>query len=249
VSRTAVGYSLGYLWVVRTPGVDPQTGKRILLNQNGDPIYYQFYAPAGQFNYTKADGTRYNNPDGTARTITQAADAVMYGNVLPKQYGGFDNTFRYKGFEVNVLLTYQTGFYVYYGTNAGLHDQRFWNNAVDVLTAWKKPGDITTVPKPVYGDNVSNGSALPMSYNVFKGDFVKLKGLTLAYSLPQSILNKGKIASARLYVSGQNLAIWTKYPGPDPEVSSNGNGTTNQGIDRNTVANARTLLLGLNISL
>jgi hypothetical protein len=171
----------------------------------------------------------------------------MRANTIPKQLGGWDNTFRYKDFELNVLMTYQLGFYVYYGSNAGLHDQRFWNNAVDVLTAWKKPGDITTVPKPVYNDNVSNGSGLPMDYNIFKGDFVKLKTVTLSYSFPARVINKVKISSARLFLSGQNLAIITKYPGPDPEVSSNGNSNTSQGVDRNTIANARTLVIGLNI--
>jgi len=124
---------------------------------------------------------------------------------------------------------------------------RFWNNHVDVLTAWSKPGDVTTVPRPVYGDNVSNGSGLPMSYNAFKGDFVKLKNVTLSYTFAQSLLNKVKISSARLFVSGQNLAIFTKYPGPDPEVSSNGTSNTAQGVDRNTIANGRTILFGLNI--
>jgi hypothetical protein len=57
-----------------------------------------------------------------------------------------------------------------------------------------------------------------------------------------------KISSARVYISGQNLHIFTKYPGPDPEVSSNGNGNTNQGIDRNTIANARTITIGVNVS-
>jgi len=49
-------------------------------------------------------------------------------------------------------------------------------------------------------------------------------------------------------VAGQNLAIITDYPGPDPEVSSNGNGATNQGIDRNTIANGRNFVIGLNIT-
>ena len=240
VSRTAVGYSLGYLWVVRNAGVDPATGRRILLNNLGNPVLYQFYAPAGQFNWSNPDGTQH-------RPLTQAADAVMYGNVIPKQYGGWDNTFRYRDLELNVLFTYQTGFYVYYGTNAGLHDQRFWNNHVDMLTAWQKPGDITNIPKPVYNDNISNGSGLPMSYNVFKGDFVKLKNITLTYTLPSTLLSKIKVTTARVYVSGQNLAVFTKYPGPDPEVSSNGNGTTNQGIDRNTVANARNIVFGISV--
>ena len=83
--------------------------------------------------------------------------------------------------------------------------------------------------------------------NVFKGDFAKLKNLTLGYTLPASVLQKTKLSSIRFYVSGQNLAIVTKYPGPDPEVSSNGNTTTGQGVDRNTAGNARTVLVGLNI--
>jgi len=246
VSRTAVGSPVGMIWVVRNGGVDPGTGRRILINSVGNKVLYQFYAPAGQFNYSNPDGTKYTSPKGST-TVTQAEDGVMVGNTNPKQFGGWENNFRYKNFELNVLLTYQFGYYVYYGTNAGLHDQRFWNNAKDVLTAWKKPGDITTVPRPVFNDNISNGSGLPMSYNVFKGDFVKIKDVSIGYNFPTSILSRANIASARFYVSGQNLHIFTKYPGPDPEVSSNGNGNTNQGIDRNTVANARTIVVGINI--
>ena len=150
---------------------------------------------------------------------------------------------------MSALVTYQTGFYLYYGTNAGLHDQRWWNNASDVLTdAWAQPGDVgKKYARPVYGDNVSNGSALPIDVNVFKGDFVKIKSLTFSYTIPKSLLEKSKLSSVRLYITGNNLAIFTKYPGPDPEVSSNGNSTTGQGVDRNTAANARTVTVGLNI--
>jgi TonB-dependent starch-binding outer membrane protein SusC len=246
VNRTKVGYPLGYLFVVRSAGVDPATGRRIFINSAGNKVLYQFVAPAGQFNYSNPDGTRYVGPGG-ATSISQGADGVYYQNTIPKIYGGFDNTFRYKGFDLNILLTYQADFYVYYGTNAGLHDQRFWNNHVDVLTAWKKPGDVTSIPKPVYLDNVSNGSAIPMDINVFKGDFVKLRNVTLSYNLPKNILDKVKLNNLRFYVSGQNLAIWSKYPGPDPEVSSNGNSTTGQGVDRNTIGNARTITVGLNV--
>jgi TonB-linked SusC/RagA family outer membrane protein len=251
VSRTAVGYSLGYLWLVRNGGVDPTTGRRILLNKAGQQVLYSFYqnTAAGIYNWINPDGTRYSEPGQPVGVgVTQAKDGVMFGNTIPKVYGGWDNTFRYKEFDLNVLLTYQFGFWVYYGTWAGLHDQRFWNNHRDVLGAWSKPGDVATVPKPMYGDNVSNGSALPMSYNAFKGDFVKVKNITLAYNFPAKLANKAKLASARIFVAGQNLAIITDYPGPDPEVSSNGNGNTNQGIDRNTIANGRNFVIGLNIT-
>jgi TonB-linked SusC/RagA family outer membrane protein len=246
VNETLPGYSIGYLWVIRTGGVDPATGKRIFINSAGTPVYYQNVAPAGQFQYANADGTKYVGPGG-ATAISQGNDAVLYKNTQPKQYGGFSNTFSYKGFSLDVLLTYQLGFYVYYGTNAGLHDQRFWNNAVDVLDIWKKAGDVAKYPKSIYGDNVSNGSAMPLDINVFKGDFVKLKNLSLSYSLPKTILDKIKVSSIRMYVSGQNLAIITKYPGPDPEVSSNGTANNGQGVDRNTGVNARVITVGLNV--
>ncbi len=246
VNRTAVGYSLGSAWLVRSGGVDPATGSRVLLNAAGKKILYRFAPTSSQFQWSNEDGTRYNKTDGSANTINQRDDAVMY-NVIPKYVGGFSNNFKYKSFELDVLMTYQLGFYVYYGSNAGLHDQRFWNNHVDVLTAWKNPGDVTTVPRPVYGDNVSNGSGLPMDYNLFKGDFVKLKNLTLAYNIPSVVLGKLKVSNARFFVSGQNLAIITKYPGPDPEVSSNGNSASGPGVDRNTIANGRTITAGINI--
>ncbi len=247
VSRTAVGHSLGSLWLVRSAGVDPATGSRVLLNSIGNRVLYRFAPAAGQFNWSNPDGTRYNKPDGSANTINQTADAYMY-NAIPKFYGGLNNNFRYKNFDLDILLTYQGGNYVYYGSWAGLHDQRFWNNHVDVLNAWKKPGDIASVPRPVYGDNVSNGSALPMTYSLFKGDFIKLKNASLGYTLPQDLVSKARINSARFYVSGQNLFIFTDYPGPDPEVSSNGNTTSAPGVDRNTIANGRTITVGLNIT-
>lgn len=250
VNRTQVGKSLGYFWVIRTGGVDPGTGKRIFINSAGTKVYYQYYAPSGQYNYsTTSDGaTKYVSPTG-GTSITQAADAVLYKGAIPKIYGGFNNDFHYKNFDLNILITYQMGLNVYYGSNAGLHDQRWWENSTDVLTdAWKSKGDADKkYAKPVYGDNVSNGSAMPLDINVFNGNFAKLKNLTLGFTLPRSVLEKIKLASIRFYVSGQNLAIVTKYPGPDPEVSSNGNTTTGQGVDRNTAGNARTILVGLNI--
>jgi TonB-dependent starch-binding outer membrane protein SusC len=249
VNRTAVGYPAGYIWVVRSGGADPATGRRIFYNKTGNAILYRFGTlPAGEFNYQNTDGTRYNTQAGAANTINAAADAVMYANSNPKASGGFSNTFRYKGFDLDVLFTYQAGFSLYYGTNAGMFDQRFWNNSTAVLNGWRKFGDVTDIPKPVYGDNVSNGSGLPISFNVFKGDFIKLKNLTLGYNFPAEGLKKVKITNVRFWVGGQNLFIFTKYPGPDPEVSSNGNGSaTGQGVDRNTLANGRTMTVGLNI--
>jgi TonB-linked SusC/RagA family outer membrane protein len=248
VNRTAPGYSVGYLWVVRTGGVDAATGRRIFYNKAGRAVTYQHITPFvnGVSGPTMPQWTYMDN-GAVAPAITQGNDAVMYQNTQPKTVGGWSNNFRYKGFDLDVLLTYQLGFYVSYGSNAGLHDQRYWNNAVDVLGHWKKPGDQTDFVRPIYTDNVSYGNTIPIDFNMFKGDFVKLKNLTLGYTLPQSIMNRAKISRARIYVSGQNLAMITKYPGPDPEVSSNGVNAAGQGSDRNTVPNSRAIIIGLNL--
>lgn len=241
VNRSAPGYSVGYLYVVRTAGVDQATGRRIFLNGAGRAVTYQHIVPTGESNWTYLD-------DGSrAPAITQGNDAKMYKNTAPKFYGGFDNTFRYKGFDLNVMLTYQLGFYVSYGTNAGLHDQRYWNNAVDVLNRWTTPGQQTDFPRAIYGDNVSYGNTIPLDINVFKGDFLKLRNVGLGYTIPQSVLGKAGISNLRVYVAGQNLAILTKYPGPDPEVSSNGLTASGQGSDRNSGPNARTYTVGLSV--
>ena len=100
----------------------------------------------------------------------------------------------------------------------------------------------------MYGDNVSNGSSMPLDINVFKGDFVKLRTVQIGYTIPKTLTSRAKINNARFYVSGQNLAIMTDYPGPDPEVSTNGNSNTGSGVDRNTLANGRTITVGININ-
>jgi TonB-linked SusC/RagA family outer membrane protein len=238
-SITMPGNPIGMLFVTRTAGVDQASGRRVFLNAQGRQVLFQHVAPAGQSRFMYADGT-------VAPTVS-SADAIVYKNTHAKIFGGFENNLRFKNFELNALFTYQMGNWLYYGTQAGLRDQRFWNNEVGVLNRWQKAGDVTEFPRAVFGDNVSNGSSFPLDINVFKGDFIKLRTLTLGYNFPKNMLDKIKISNARFYVSGNNLLILTAYPGPDPEVSSNGNGTTNFGVDRNTVANQRTITVGINV--
>lgn len=235
-SITKPGYPIAMIFVTRTDGVDPATGRRIFINAAGRQVYFDFSA-----------AQRYKYADGTVAPSVGSQDAQIYKPTQVKNFGGFDNTFRFMGFELNTLFTFQTGGYVYYGTYAGLRDQRFWNNTVNVLRRWQKPGDETDMPRPVFGDNISNGSSFPLDVNVFKSDFFKLRTMTFAYNLPKAVVDKIRLNSVRLYATGTNLFIITDYPGSDPEVSSNGNGTTNFGVDRNSVVNGRSITFGLNI--
>jgi TonB-dependent starch-binding outer membrane protein SusC len=239
-SITKPGYSVGMIYVVETRGVDAATGRRIFVRADGTEILYNHAAPV-------ASRWTYRSNGQVAPAINPGLDQKIWKRTNPKYVGGFDNNFKIDNFEISALLTYQFDFYVYNGTRASVLDQRFWNNTTEVLKRWQKPGDVTNIPRVVYADNVSNGSAQPISENAQKGDFIKLRTLTLAYNLPVSLTSKAGLSSMRFYLSGQNLAMITKYQGPDPEVSSNGNGNTNQGIDRNTVGNALTITVGLNV--
>jgi TonB-linked SusC/RagA family outer membrane protein len=127
---TEIGKPLSNLYIVRTHGVDPATGRRIFVDGSGRDVYFDFY---GVNRWTYADGS-------VAPAISQSADAVNYAQAQPKGFGGFSNSFRYKNFDLNFLLTYQFGGNLYYGTGSGLLDQRFWNNSVDVLNRWTAPG-------------------------------------------------------------------------------------------------------------
>jgi len=241
-SISQVGGPLGMIYVVQTAGVDAASGRRIFIEKStGKKVLYQQVAPAGQFRYTYEDGTEAKNG------ISLANDASAYKNTQPKFSGGFDNTFRYKQFDLGLTFTYQLGFYIYYGTNSGLRDQRFWNNSTDMMRRWTTPGQVTDIPKVVAGDNVSNGSSFPIDVNVFKGDFLKLRTASLGYTLPVSFVSKAKIANARIYVSGNNLLILTKYPGSDPEVSSNGGSNSSGGVERNSVGNGRAFTAGISV--
>ena len=242
-----VGGSVGDLYIVKSAGVDPATGDRIFLNAAGQKVYYTFTGTTHYYVMGASGLTPYLTAAGGQNTINQAADASDYGNAVPKVVGGFSNTFHYKNFDMNLLFTYQLGFYVYYGTQATLTDQRFWNNSTIILDHWTTPGQVARYPKVVFGDNVSNGTSFPTDFNTYRGDFLKVKTINLGYTLPKNMLNKVGIRSVRVYVTGQNLLVFTKYPGPDPEVASNGTANSTPGVDRNTVGNGRTLTAGFSL--
>ena len=101
----------------------------------------------------------------------------------------------------------------------------------------------------VYGDNVSNGSALVISSNIEKGNFARLRNVQLGYTVKSDLLSKAKITGARFYVQVQNALLITNYSGIDPEISSNGSSNTAPGVDRNSIGQARTYTAGVSVNL
>jgi TonB-linked SusC/RagA family outer membrane protein len=241
-----VGESIGSFYAVRTEGVNPANGRRVFVLNDGTRVQYDHSAAN---KWTKvSDGTQ-------TRPANQALDAVVIGPALPKFFGGFDNTVRFKGFDLNILLYFSGGNYIYNGSKAGLHDNRSWNNAKDALNRWTKPGDDAEWPKVIFGDNISNGSGIVISNNVEKGDFIKGRNISLGYTIPKAVVGRINLSNIRLYASMLNAFTITGYSGFDPEVQANSGGSVQNeqvvngapSVDRNVAPLARTINVGLNI--
>jgi TonB-linked SusC/RagA family outer membrane protein len=241
VSITLPGYSVGMIYAIRTFGVDVLSGRRVFLDGSGRKVLYEQVPVYGKNQWEYEDGTK-------APAIATATDAVVYKNTTPKIYGGFTNTFTYKKLTLNTLFTYQFGGYMYYGTQGTLMDARFANNSTMILRRWRKPGDMTDVPKVQDGDFTSWGYSLPLTANVYSSDYIRLKNVTLSYTLPEKLTKRAQISDVSIFVSGQNLLLFTPYPGADPEVTSQDNSSATQGFDRNMMPNAKIYTVGLKVN-
>lgn len=230
LNRAQEGQPLGVFVGPEYAGVD---------GQNGDALYY--------LNTQNADGSR----DRTTTNDYNSAEFVPLGNPSPKFIGGVTNTFSFKGVDLNVLFNGQFGNYIYNGggkfqsANADFYD----NQTTDQLNRWRKPGDVTTIPQARLLSGNGTGES---SRYLSKGDFVRLRTITLGYSLPTALINRVKLTRVRLYVTGQNLLTFTKYNGWDPEVNSDAyvTGTTgpiNIGVDFYSAPQPRTIIGGLQI--
>jgi hypothetical protein len=236
-----VKHPVGMIFAIRTAGVDVQTGRRIFLDKSGRQVLYTQVAAAGHYNWEYTDGTQ-------ATAITAANDGVPYKRTNPKLYGGFTTRLRYKQFDLDMLMTFQAGGYMYYGTQGTLMDARFSNNSTKILHRWQKPGDVTDVPRLMDGDFTSWGYSMPVTSNVYSSNYLRMKNLTVGYNFSPLVLSRLAISGIRAYAGVQNLFILTPYPGADPEVTSAGNGTVTQGFDRNMNPNARIVSMGLQVN-
>ncbi len=188
----------------------------------------------------------YDDKNGDGR-ITPA-DGQVIGNAQPKLFGGFTNRVTWKGFELSGFFQFSYG-----NSILNLTNQTLLNSGADLqnnqsrkaLDRWKKEGDITSVPKYVFQNTYNNYLS---SRYLEDGSYVRLKNVSLGYSLPKKWISRYKLANIRVYVSGTNLWTLTRYSGPDPEVSTLDGSTVSQGIDFFTFPQVRTVIAGLSVN-
>ena len=234
---TVPGKSIGRLYLYPTAGVDPKSGRRVFITPEGDRTLLMF--EKGGWFYE--DGTEYAGE----------FEPVDCGNTLPTWYGGWTNNFKYKGFDLSLFFQFSGGNKIYNGTKASVSDMRYWNNSKDVYKKyWTPERTHAEYPMPIYGDNYSNGSALPISDLVERGDYLRLKNVSLGYTFNTKNWSKAVgISALRLYVQAQNLFVITGYNGMDPETLTNvESATLSGGTDKNTLPQARTYTIGVNLT-
>ena len=228
-NKAMEGQPIGVFYAREYAGVDPA---------NGDALFYK--------NTLKADGSRDRS---TTNNYNDATDVVI-GNPNPKFIYGFGNTISYKGIDFEVLLQGVYGNQIYNGGGQYMSanaSNGFDNQTIDQLSYWKKPGDITMVPEPRLF--YANGTD-PSSRYISTGSYLRVKSVSLGYTLPSSMIRRLRIDRVRIYVRAQNLFTITKYDGWDPEVNADYQASNiNQGVDFYSAPQLKTIVFGVNIGL
>ncbi len=259
-SQTNIGQPVGEFYGYKSLGIFQTQAQINALNTKAAALhpsnpYYQ--------NSTTQPGDRYYadvNGDGQVT----ASDRTSLGSPIPKFYGGLNLDLSYKAFDFNAF---------FYGT----YGNKIFNYQERTLESFQAPGFVgvenvseqyyqnhwtPTNPsnryaRVTYNDDVS-GNNVPSSVYVENGSYLRLRNVTLGYTLPADLLKRFSITRVRLYVSAQNLFTITKYSGLDPEIG-NATGTnvatgasqssaTASGIDEGTYPSSKFYTLGLNVT-
>lgn len=230
----SVGKSIGAYYLIKSDGV----------YQNKEEIPAKLWEQGvrpGDVRYVdyKEDGVI----DSNDRQILQAPD--------PKFYGGFDNMFTYKNFDLSISTYFSYGGKLLSmwaaedgGTNLGYSLGAITQKAAD--ERWTGPGTSNKTPRAVYGTQGKWNTQISDRYYE-DASFLKVKDITFGYTLPQSLTRKAYIQNLRLYVKGENLWTITGYSGFDPEVISAASMVT--GADQGTQPQPRSFLIGASITL
>lgn len=222
--------------------------------QQGDNFSQQPTAKPGDIRFRDIAGPRdeNNNPTGPDGVI-DANDRTNIGHFMPDFTYGLNASASFKGFDFTMFLQGVQGNEI---MNTNLYHlqgmTRLFNSSTDVLRRWTPTNTDTDVPRAINGDP-SRNARLSTRY-IEDGSYLRIKNLSIGYSLPQSLLNSlgnGVISNIRVYLSSQNLLTLTKYTGYDPEIGASEFHSQSyaRGVDYGQFPQARTFIGGIQIGL
>ncbi|CAA7196568.1 SusC/RagA family TonB-linked outer membrane protein [Chryseobacterium potabilaquae] len=201
------GYEPFSFYLVKSAGVNPDTGNEMYYTKNGG-----------------------------VTDVYNSNDAVLLDgkSPLPKHFGGFGTSFSYKGLDLQADFTYKSGNYTY---NYMAYDMLNYtdnisNMRADAFNYWTAPGQTGVLPRPNNTTNAPGGIVGPQITDRFLQDasYIRLRNVSIGYTFDKRVFGESfPVNKIRVSLSGQNLATWTKFQG-DPEVSiGSGESQTGEG--------------------
>ena len=204
---------------------------------------------------------KYKDLDGDG-IVDYNTDATIIGNANPDFFGGLNQQFAYKNFDMSVFINFQYGNDIY-NANKVEFSSGYTPNA-NLLSIeknrWKTidaNGNVVTDPTELAALNknatlwrpITTGSAFyPQSWGVEDGSFARINNITLGYTLPSTLTKKAGIQKFRAYVTLNNLAVITNYSGYDPEVNTRRSTPMTAGVDFSAYPRSTSYIFGVNVT-
>ena len=218
------------------PVATDEEGKVIMTN-TGVPKHLTYYYGDTEYEFRGGDAIYEDvNHDGTVNEL----DIKYLGNSLPKMQGGFSFTLQYGNWKLISRFNFRWGNKIINTARMGLESMYGTENQCSSVTyRWRKDGDMTVIPRALYGTGYNYQVT---SRFVEDGSFLRFNNLQLSYSVPKKSIKKLGLNSLSAYVTMNNIFCWTKYTGIDPEIAS---GTYTPASDGATTPRSKSITASL----
>lgn len=212
----------------------------VITDEEGEPLPMNFaYDKSNEYEFHGGDAIYEDiNHDGNIDEL----DIVYLGNANPRFNGGFGSTIRYKGFGCTLFFNFRYGNKVVNAARMYAENMYTLNNqSASVNWRWRKDGDETEMPRALYNYGYN---WLGSDRYVEDGSFLRFKYLTFNYSLPKVKLDKLNLQQLSFYLTINNLFVWTKYTGVDPEIGYDKRGLS---MDYSNTPRSQDCTLGISV--
>ena len=235
-----VGQSLGLIYGYEFDGIYQSSD--FYTTPDNQLILKEGITNNARYGTVKPGVVKYKDQDGDGIITTN--DRTVIGNAMPKWYGGITNTFNYKGIDFSFMFQFNYGNDIYNATRLYATQSRSGrrNMLAEVADRWSPTNASNKVPS-------QDGYIVNDVYSRFieDGSFLRLKNITLGYTLPHKWTRKFHASKLRIYATGQNLFCISGYSGYDPEVNSASSNPMTPGLDWGAYPKSRVFTFGVEV--
>jgi TonB-linked SusC/RagA family outer membrane protein len=234
------GYRFKGVYTDKAATLAKDASGNVITGTTGQTVYMRFNYPTTDYTFQPGDAIYEDiNHDGNI----DSRDVVYLGNSNPKLIGGFGPNITFNSqFKLQFLFNYRLNYEIINGTDmqtTKMYD--YTNQSTAVLSRWRNPGDVTNMPRAVYGTGYN---WLGSDRYVEDASFLRLRTITFSYNFGKKLLSKLKMGELRTYITADNIYTWTNYTGQDPEVIM-GSGPFGIAIDNSRTPPTSRISLGI----